>query len=92
MQGQKYKNGVEIVSLIDNLKNKIVYSIVLGTLVVLRPTMVVWINFMPMPMWLAGIFWGLQDLIGVFIADNVGNIAHLGGLACGLIFGLEPCL
>lgn len=60
---------------------------VLGALTVLRPTMTVWVSFMPMPMWVAAIFWAGQDLLGIFIADNVANFAHLGGLVFGLIIG-----
>ncbi|MEK6934741.1 MAG: rhomboid family intramembrane serine protease [Nanoarchaeota archaeon] len=60
---------------------------VLGVLILLRPTMTVWLNFMPVPMWLAGIIWAIQDILGIFIPDGVGNFAHLGGLAFGLIYG-----
>ena len=60
---------------------------VLGCLTILRPKMIVWLNFMPVPMWLAAIIWALQDVLGVFIPDNIANLAHLGGLFFGLIYG-----
>ena len=49
--------------------------------------MIVWLNFMPVPMWLAAIIWALQDVLGVFLPDNIANLAHLGGLFFGLIYG-----
>ena len=61
----------------------------LGALTVLRPTMTVWVSYMPMPMWIAAIVWAGQDLLGVFIPDNVANFAHLGGLFFGIIGGFH---
>ena len=60
---------------------------VLGMLTVLRPTMTVWVSYLPMPMWVAAIVWAAQDVLGVFIPDNVANFAHLGGLGVGLVIG-----
>jgi len=60
---------------------------VLGCLTVLRPGMTVFVGYMPMPMWVAAIFWAIQDILGVFIPDNIANFAHLGGLAFGVILG-----
>ena len=57
---------------------------ILGTLIVLRPLMIVWISGMPLPMILAGIIWFLQNMFGLFIPSNIGHIAHLGGLFIGL--------
>ena len=61
---------------------------VLGVLTVLRPNMVIYLGFIPMPMWLAAIVWTAQDFFGIFIPDNVASFAPLGGLALGLIIGL----
>ncbi len=60
---------------------------ILGMLAVLRPHITVWISYMPMPMWIAAIVWAGQDLMGIFIPDNVANFAHLGGLLFGIIIG-----
>src|SRR3989344_6545405 len=63
---------------------------VLGTLTVLRPKMTIWMNLMPVPMWLAAIIWALQDIFGVFVPSyepGVANFAHLGGVFFGLIYG-----
>lgn len=63
---------------------------IMGCLVVLRPKMTIWMNFMPVPMWLAAIIWALQDVFGIFVPSynpGIANFAHLGGLFFGLIYG-----
>jgi len=57
---------------------------ILGTLIVLRPLMIVWVSGMPLPMILAGIIWFAQNMFGLFVPSNIGHIAHLGGLFIGL--------
>ncbi|MBS3119566.1 rhomboid family intramembrane serine protease [Candidatus Woesearchaeota archaeon] len=64
-----------------------IYAI-LGTLAVLRPMIMVWAAGVPMPMAIAGLFWLAQDVAGVFIPDNVANIAHISGLGMGLAAGI----
>lgn len=67
---------------------------VIGTLIILRPTLPVWAFGLPMPIFLAGILWSIGDLLGAygFLAGNpmgnTGNIAHLSGIFFGFIFGL----
>ena len=58
----------------------------IGTLAVLRYRMVVWFFGIPMPMFVAAIFWGMTDILGVFYPSNIGNIAHIAGLGFGLVF------
>lgn len=66
---------------------------VIGALIVIRPMLVIWAFGMPMPIIIAGVLWGIGDFIGAygFLAgnpiDNTGNIAHLSGMAFGLILG-----
>ncbi len=66
---------------------------VIGTLIIIRPTMPVWAFGLPMPIFVAGILWAALDLMGAigFIMgnpiDNTGNIAHLSGMFFGFIFG-----
>lgn len=60
-----------------------IYAI-LGSLVVLRPLMTVWVSGLPMPMIVAGFFWLLQDIMGVFVPSGVGNLAHISGLFIGI--------
>ncbi len=60
---------------------------ILGTLAVLRPRMRVWVWMVPMPMYIAAIFWALMDLAGMFAPSGTANAAHLFGLGAGVIAG-----
>lgn len=66
---------------------------IIGTLILIRPLMVVWAFGLPMPLFVAGIIWAAADILGTvgFFAgnpiDNTGNIAHLSGMLFGFIFG-----
>ncbi len=59
-----------------------IYAII-GALAVLRPAMVVWVQWIPMPMIVAGLVWLLQDVFGLFYPSGVANAAHLSGLFLG---------
>lgn len=60
---------------------------VIGALIIVRPTLPVFVFGLPMPIFIAGILWAGGDIIGVFVPSNVANLAHLAGLAFGLILG-----
>jgi uncharacterized protein len=60
---------------------------VIGTLAVLRPQMVIWVSYIPMPMALAALFWLAQDVIRTLIPSNIGSIAHISGLGLGILAG-----
>lgn len=60
---------------------------IIGSLMVVRPLMVVWAFGLPLPMFIAGILWAVLDIIGVFVPSGTANIAHLAGIVFGLIFG-----
>ena len=60
---------------------------ILGALAILRPRMVVWISFIPMPMFLAVFVWAAIDLFGIFFPSNIANAAHLAGLGLGVAYG-----
>ncbi len=62
---------------------------ILGLVIVLLPKMKVLFFFViPMSMRTAGILFAAIDLFGLFNeSSNVAHIAHLGGLAIGLLFG-----
>ncbi len=60
---------------------------ILGVLAVLRPRMMIWV-YVPMPMILAIFVWAVADFIGLFYPSGVANVAHLAGMASGIIFGL----
>lgn len=61
---------------------------ILGCLTILRPRMTIWVYNLPMPMFIAAILWVIAGVFGVFFPSNVGDIAHLSGIAVGFIFGL----
>lgn len=61
---------------------------VIGTLIVVRPLLVVWAFGLPMPIFVAGIIWAVGDIIGLFVPSGIANVAHLSGMAFGLIMGL----
>lgn len=60
---------------------------IIGMLGILRPKMTVWLYHMPMPMILALFVWAIGDIIGIYAPSGTANIAHLGGLAIGVIAG-----
>lgn len=60
---------------------------IIGALAVMRPGMVVWVSYMPMPMFVAAFFWAVGDIFGLFMPGNIANAAHLGGLAAGILYG-----
>ena len=62
---------------------------IIGMLGVLRPKLMVWVYGMPMPMIMALFVWGSGDILGIFAPSGTANIAHLGGLALGVIAGLR---
>ena len=64
-----------------------IYAII-GALVMLRPTMMIWMQGMPIPMILAGVLWFLQDSLGIFTPSTTGHIAHLTGIFIGFAVGL----
>ncbi len=64
---------------------------ILGTLTILRPFMIVWTFGMIMPMFIASILWISADVLrtlGAFGSTNIGSIAHLSGIAVGILIGL----
>jgi len=61
---------------------------ILGALIIIRPTMIVWAFGLPMPMFIAGILWVVGSIMGIIVPSNVGDIAHLSGIFTGILFGL----
>jgi len=61
---------------------------VIGALAILRPFMGVWVFGMILPMSIAAVIYVIIDAVGIFIPSNVGHIAHLSGIAFGIIFGI----
>ena len=61
---------------------------IIGTLAIIKPAMMVWAFGMVVPMAVAAVIWVAVDAFGLFIPSNVGHIAHLSGIAFGIIFGI----
>jgi len=61
---------------------------IIGTLAILRPKLMVWVYGMPMPMIFALVIWGVGDLLGILAPSGTANIAHLAGMAYGIIIGI----
>lgn len=61
---------------------------IIGALTIIRPLMAVWAFGIPMPMFIASILWITGDILGIFMPSNIGNIAHLSGIAIGILSGL----
>jgi len=67
---------------------------VIGSLIIVRPGMPVFVFGLPMPLFLAGLIWAGTDILGAIgfftgnPINNTGNIAHLSGMFFGFVFGL----
>lgn len=62
---------------------------IIGMLAILRPKLAVWLYGMPMPMIVALFVWAIGDILGILAPSGTANIAHLGGLAIGIIAGIH---
>lgn len=61
----------------------------IGVLIILMPNLQLLLFYViPTPLWIAGIIFAVIDLIGVVFPSGIGNIAHLGGMGIGLLYGL----
>ncbi|MEK6916444.1 MAG: rhomboid family intramembrane serine protease [Nanoarchaeota archaeon] len=61
----------------------------LGALIILMPDLRLLFFFViPMSLRTAGIIWILLDVFGIFVPSGIGNLAHLVGMATGLLYGL----
>lgn len=61
---------------------------IMGALAAIRPSMIVWVMGVPMPMIIAAAVWASLDLLGFFSPTNIANASHLAGLISGLLVGL----
>ncbi|MBI4168212.1 MAG: rhomboid family intramembrane serine protease [Candidatus Aenigmarchaeota archaeon] len=60
----------------------------MASLAILRPSLTVWISYVPMPMIIALFVWAASDMLGLFIPSNVANIGHLSGMFLGAAYTL----
>ena len=62
---------------------------ILGVLIILMPDLRLLFFFVvPMQLWMAAIVIVLIDVFGILFPSGVGNIAHLVGIASGLLYGM----
>ena len=61
---------------------------IMGTLTALAPTTIVYVSGIPMPMFVAAIFWFVTEFFGLFIPSGIAHGAHLGGLFLGIVMGI----
>jgi len=59
---------------------------IMGVLTVLTPTTIVYVSGIPMPMFVAAIFWFILNFFGL-LGPGIGYSAHLGGLFFGIFAG-----
>lgn len=63
---------------------------IMGALAVLRPKMVVFTGFVPLPMFAAVALWAAGDFLGLVTPnDSIAYAAHLFGLAFGIAYSLS---
>ncbi len=63
---------------------------ILGALAFIEPNMIVFVGMIPMPMWLAGIFWFITETVsGVYELSNIANFAHVFGLVIGYFYARQ---
>ncbi len=66
---------------------------VMGALVVLRPRLLIFVYFIPMPLYIYAVLYTLYALFEMGttsgIAGGIAHNAHLGGLLAGLYFGVR---
>ncbi len=58
----------------------------MASLALLRPRLVVWVGYIPMPMIAALIVWAASDMLGLFVPSNIANAGHLGGILFGAVY------
>lgn len=61
---------------------------VIGVLTALRPTLLVFLGGLPMPLVVAAFFWALLDFAGLFAPTGIAHGAHLTGLFLGAAYGV----
>lgn len=62
---------------------------VMGVLATIRPKMMIFIyGFIPLPLILVTILWGIGDFVGLFAPSGIAHGAHLGGLFVGIFYGI----
>lgn len=63
-----------------------IYGII-GTLALLRPTLTIYLFYVPIPLLLAAFIFMIKEFIGIFIPSPIASQAHLAGLLFGMAYG-----
>ena len=62
---------------------------VMGALAVIAPFLLVYVyGFLPLPMILVAVLYGLADFAGLCVPSGIANGAHLGGMFVGASYGV----
>jgi len=67
-----------------------IYGLI-GVITILAPFIMVWAFGLIMPISIAAVIWIIADILrslGAFGPTNIGSIAHLSGIAIGIIYGV----
>lgn len=60
----------------------------MASLALLRPSLTVWVGYVPMPMIIALFVWASADVLGLFVPSDIANIGHLSGMVFGVFYTL----
>lgn len=63
-----------------------IYGII-GMLAIMRPSLIVYVGYIPMPMIVAATLWTIMEFAGMFIPSNIAREAHLAGIVLGVLYG-----
>jgi len=59
----------------------------IGCLAIMRPRLIIYTAYGPLPMIFAAILWGLIEFFSLYSPDNIAHSAHLFGLIGGFVLG-----
>ena len=60
---------------------------IMSMLAILRPSLIVYVGFIPMPMILAAAVWTVMEFVGLFVPSDIAHEAHLVGILIGVVYG-----
>jgi len=59
----------------------------IGTLAILRPTLMIYLYYVPIPLLFAALIFLIKEFIGIFVPSPIASQAHLAGLLLGMVYG-----
>jgi len=60
---------------------------IMAMLAVMRPSLIVYVGYIPMPMILAAVLWTILEFAGMFVPSSIAHEAHLAGIIIGVAYG-----